>query len=160
MPRLARRIAAALIDGTILLPPYLLMVLVAGESFAISALALVIVAYHATGDVFGGQTAGKWLVSLRVVRLDSGGGLDWWRAIAREAIFGVAVLGISLGREPGAGRAFFTVIDFIVFADLLSILIRSDRRALHDILVGSEVTDAAADALFSGGYARNAEGPP
>jgi uncharacterized RDD family membrane protein YckC len=76
-----------------------------------------------------GRTLGMAVLGLQVVRAD-GAELGPWRAVVRMAVFPISILTFGLGFAP--------------------ILLRVDRRALHDLVAGTAVVygwDARAARL-------------
>ena len=142
------RVGATLLDGLIMFVPLAIIVgiLVAvavdgGGAGAIVAWSLVVVVYLAAiglyapllmarGGAANGQTWGKQIVGIRVVR-DKGGEVNFGYAFLREAVVKWLLFGVI-------GGSFFipTLLDW------LWPLWDDENRALHDMLVSSHVVRA------------------
>lgn len=134
-----RRLLAAIIDGLIVGPVTIAVHLALFGKIGVSvganlASALPAYAYYLLiglrpGDARG-QSLGKQLIGLRVVTTD-GGWVSPREWIPREAV--TIVLGVI-----GSVTFAFTWLSLV---DLLPILARPDRRAVHDLLAHTIVID-------------------
>ena len=135
-----RRLLAAIIDGLIVGPVTIAVHLALFGKVGVSvganlASALPAYAYYLLiglrpGNARG-QSLGKQLIGLRVVSIDG----DWVASrewVTRETV--TIVLGVI-------GSATFA-FSWLSLVDLLPILARPDRRAVHDLIAGTIVVDA------------------
>lgn len=135
-----RRFWAAMIDGLIVAPVTIAVHLAlygrVGAAIGPSVVsALPAYAYYLLIGLrpgyARGQSLGKQLIGLRVVTLDG----DWVTArewVPREA----ATIVIGLAAVVSVAFTWLSLVD------LLPILIRPDRRAVHDLIAGTIVVDA------------------
>lgn len=142
------RAAATLIDGAILLIPFLLVLVavvailgVGGEAsaivtFLVGVLAFLVVALFyapilmARGGARNGQTFGKQIMNIRVVRIN-GEPFGFLTAAVREV--GVKVVLAGILNSIAFGLPIATLLDF------LWPLWDDENRALHDMIVSSRV---------------------
>ncbi|QQS10928.1 MAG: RDD family protein [Rhodospirillales bacterium] len=144
---LARRLAAGLLDALILTPPSLAVLFLTGERWALTPMAVLLIAaldlvYRAGFEASGWRaTPGKRLLGLAVTTLD-GGGLGLARAILRTLPFWGGTLIALL--SPATGRPEFTALAWLAApACLLWLPFAGWRRALHDVWAGAVVGPAA-----------------
>ena len=137
-----RRLLAAIIDGLIVGPVTIAVHLALFGKIGVSvgtslASALPAYAYYLLiGLRLGnarGQSLGKQLIGLRAVSIDG----DW--VTAREWVTRETVT-IILGVIGSVTFAF----SWLSLVDLLPILARPDRRAVHDLIAGTIVIDESA----------------
>ena len=76
-----------------------------------------------------GQTIGKWLLRLRIVRHDDSSAAGWYRAFLLRAN-----LPFMIEQIPVFGFIFWVVDSTFIF--------RADRRCLHDHIAGTKVITA------------------
>lgn len=168
-PPLWRRVLAQFLDLLVYLPFYMGIGYGAelGASWGSPApFALAVLLFAPVPVMFlawRGATPGKAMLGLRVVGID-GGALGWRRAWNRQGLF-IAVLllsvieeGAAMGRL-GPGRSIQDVVEeaaagltvwggvaqlaaSLVWASVLLVLIRKDRRGLHDLWGASVVVSA------------------
>jgi uncharacterized RDD family membrane protein YckC len=86
-----------------------------------------------------GQTLGKWLLGIRVVRTD-GQAMSATRAIWRQVVLLVALPDAVTQLGPYASAA----VSVAVFVDCLWPLWDRENRAIHDMLAGTRVRVARA----------------
>jgi uncharacterized RDD family membrane protein YckC len=121
---LARRVAAALIDWWVLFFLALLWVFLGLPRFDLLWYPLFAL-YAGLAWTLGGASIGKWLLGLALVGPD--------------------------GRRPEAGRVLARLAVLLVGSPLgitwWPLLLRADRRALHDLLTGTQVVLARPQGL-------------
>jgi uncharacterized RDD family membrane protein YckC len=170
-----RRFYALIVDSLILLPLSLLsmwaMFAVRGPALLVLIpLSLVGPAYHIWFHARSGQTIGKRIADIRVLRV-SGERISWREALRRSVVD--VVLGIptviavvlavsnftdadlSLGfveraqlleaRGPGWGRYARYAANAWYWSELVFMLFNAKRRALHDYIAGTVVVHEAAE---------------
>lgn len=124
------RFGAVLIDGLLFLVPYLLIVfggkaessiLVLVGGLAVLALAI----YQIVKAVTTGQTIGKKLVGVKVVKLD-GSPVDFVSMFVMRMLVGQGLLGII---------PLYGLIDPLF-------IFREDHRCIHDLVASTKVIDA------------------
>jgi uncharacterized RDD family membrane protein YckC len=81
-----------------------------------------------------GRTIGKWLLGIRVIRID-GRPMSWRSATFREVVLKVMIVDCVAG-IPFVGAIAAGVL---VVADYLRPLTDHESRALHDVLAGTRV---------------------
>lgn len=145
---LARRLAAGSLDALVLTPPSLAIVFLAGDRWALTPLAIALIAaldlvYRAGFEASAWRaTPGKRLLGLTVTTLD-GRRLGLPRAILRTLPFWGGTLIALCG--PATGRPEFTALAWLAApACLLWLPFTGWRRALHDAWAGAVVGPAAA----------------
>lgn len=179
-PALWRRLLAQLVDLLVFLPFYMGIGFGAelgaawGSPMPFAVAVLVFVPVPVIFLAMRGATPGKLLLRLRVVGVD-GRELGWRRAWNRQVLFASVLLlsvleeGSAMGRL-GAGVDIQTVVEeaavnmsawgwiaqlaaSLVWASALLVLVRPDRRGLHDLWGGSVVVPAggALSVRTSGG---------
>lgn len=140
------RIIAKLLDGVAL--PVVIFALAGlfGGDRGLESSWLLLLPVAGANEIIGtavwGQTVGKRLLGLRVVRADTYGTPGWRRALLR--VFGLTPLGL-LPYGGVAGEA----------ADDASFLFSKSRRALHDVISGTIVVEDGpwrAWAMASGSH--------
>lgn len=165
-PPLWRRFLAQIVDFLAFLPFYMAigygaeLGAVWGSPLPFAIAILVFLPVPIIFLALRGATPGKLLLRLRVMGLD-GRALGWRRAWNRQALF-IAVLLLSVLEEGGAmgrlgpGSDLQSVVAeaaenmsawgwlaqlaaSLVWASVLLVLVRPDRRGLHDLWAGSVV---------------------
>jgi uncharacterized RDD family membrane protein YckC len=81
-----------------------------------------------------GQTLGKWLLGIRVVRTD-GAAMSATRAIWRQVVLLILLPDAAAELGPYASA----IASFVLFIDYLWPLWDRENRALHDMLAGTRV---------------------
>jgi uncharacterized RDD family membrane protein YckC len=94
--------------------------------------------YFAVGWGLAGATIGKWILGLRIVDHQGRSPIGLSRAFLRLAAYSVSSVTFGMGH--------------------LLVVLRPDRRALHDILAGTWVV--RRDAKSAGNVTPDDEGPP
>jgi uncharacterized RDD family membrane protein YckC len=135
------RLAAAIIDGALMLAPFFLIMFLTGSFNAsgnqstaeslIGGLGAMLLYLAINGWLLHtrGQTVGKMLLKIRIVRMDR-------RATTFMDCFVKRTLPIQLlGLIPIIG-GFISLIDALM-------IFKADRRCLHDLIAGTEVVVAA-----------------
>lgn len=172
-PPLWRRFLAQVVDLLVFLPFYMGIGFGAelgaswGNPIPFALAVMVFVPVPIAFLALRGATPGKALLRLRVVGTD-GHPLGWRRAWNRQALF-AAVLLLSVLEEGGAmgrlgpGRNIQDVVEdaaknlsmwgglaqlsaSLVWASALLVLVRTDRRGIHDLWGGSVVVASSASA--------------
>ena len=169
-----RRLGAYLIDFLLLSPLFALQYWASGHiSTAILSTVLVSVAfigYRVYCHAIWGQTVGKRVVKLRVVRL-SGEAIGWRESLLRssvEMLFTGLTLSAQLIALAAIPAAEFAVLDMVqqnsnlqvytpawsshvmtlsgiwYIASLITLFVNDQRRTLHDFIAGTVVTGAEA----------------
>ena len=143
------RLSAALVDFTIIvvivLPLQLVWTTTADRSTPTTGsnwLALAIIAgYPIVSVAHWNRTAGKWLCSLRVQRTD-GRPTGWVLSIVRFLVwFSPFASGLAISSVPEGGWRTLAGVGQIalMFAVYTPVVLRKDRRGLHDLLAGTAV---------------------
>ena len=137
-----RRLLAAIVDGLIVAPLTIAVHLALFGKIGVSVGANLVSALPAYAYYLliglrpgnaRGQSLGKQLIGLRAVTIDG----DWVTArewVPRELV--TIVLGVI-----GSVVLAFSWLNLV---DLIPILVRPDRRALHDLIAGTIVIDDTA----------------
>jgi uncharacterized RDD family membrane protein YckC len=151
--RAGRRVAALLLDVLVVLPVALavdaLLGLAPHHLFGAGhplsphdrriqlevGIALSVAYYAGLLAAWNGQTAGKRLLGVRVVRAD-GRPVSFARAVWRETGVRIFLLGGLAGLLGRVGAAYGTA-GFV--ADGMCLLLHPERRALHDLIAGTRV---------------------
>ena len=162
------RVRAGFIDGLLFLPLVLLDWHVADAGWDLTANFVYFLASWQVGWIYAvglngwrGQTVGKALLGIRVVRHSGRGRLGWARALVRESPFIGLVWAWSVvwvawnlafvldmeseGLDAWASR----LLDGLLYVNLgwlglefLTMAVHPERRAIHDLLAGSMVINA------------------
>ena len=96
----------------------------------LSAGALVVFVVQVTMLTTRGQTVGKWLLNIRIVRLVDGGNPGFVSTVLLRAIV-PSLIAMLLNVIPGLG-VLFTLVD-------CGLIFRDDRRCIHDFIAGTKV---------------------
>jgi uncharacterized RDD family membrane protein YckC len=170
-----RRLGAYLIDFLLLSPLFALQIWASGHSISMAILSAVLVSvafigYRVYCHAIWGQTVGKRLVKLRVLRL-SGEAIGWRESLLRssvEMLFTGLTLSAQLIALAAIPAAEFAVLDMVqqnsnlqvytpawsshvmtlsgiwYIASLIALFVNDQRRTLHDFIAGTVVTGAEA----------------
>jgi uncharacterized RDD family membrane protein YckC len=170
-----RRLGAYLIDFLLLSPLFALQYWASGHSIGMAILSAVLVSvafigYRVYCHAIWGQTVGKRVVKLRVVRL-SGEAIGWRESLLRssvEMLFTGLTLSaqlIALAAIPAAEFAgldtmqresnlqvytpawsshVMTLSGIWYIASLIALFVNDQRRTLHDFIAGTVVAGAEA----------------
>ncbi len=170
-----RRLGAYLIDFLLLSPLIALQIWASGHSISMAILSTVLVSvafigYRVYCHAIWGQTVGKRVVKLRVVRL-SGEAIGWRESLLRssvEMLFTGLTLSaqlIALAAIPAAEFAgldtmqresnlqvytpawsshVMTLSGIWYIASLITLFVNDQRRTLHDFIAGTVVAGAEA----------------
>lgn len=170
-----RRLGAYLIDFLLLLPLFALQIWASGHSISMAILSAVLVSvvfigYRVYCHAIWGQTVGKRVAKLRVVRL-SGEAIGWRESLLRSSVemlfTGLTLIAqlIALTTIPAAEFAgldtvqresnlqvytpawsgyVITLSGFWYIASLITLFVNDQRRTLHDFIAGTVVTGAEA----------------
>jgi uncharacterized RDD family membrane protein YckC len=170
-----RRLGAYLIDFLLLSPLIALQIWASGHSISMAILSTVLVSvafivYRVYCHAIWGQTVGKRVVKLRVVRL-SGEAIGWRESLLRssvEMLFTGLTLSaqlIALAAIPAAEFAgldtmqresnlqvytpawsshVMTLSGIWYIASLIALFVNDQRRTLHDFIAGTVVAGAEA----------------
>jgi uncharacterized RDD family membrane protein YckC len=166
------RVRAGIVDGLLFLPVFFLDRYVDSLSLPQS----LVFAYFLLTWQFGwlyttalhgwrGQTVGKALVGIRVVRHADRGPLGWWRAVVRDSPYIILVLASSAvwtvwnlayvagQMTPGLDAWADTVFEALSYINLgwimlefMTMILHPERRSIHDLLAGSVVVEVALAA--------------
>jgi uncharacterized RDD family membrane protein YckC len=170
-----QRLGAYLIDFLLLSPLFALQIWASGQSRGIAILATVLVSvvfvgYRVYCHAVWGQTVGKRVTKLRVVRL-SGEAIGWRESLLRSAVE-IGVTGLTLiaqvialttipeaeyagldmmQREsnlqvytPAWSGHVMTLSGVWYIASLITLFVNDQRRTLHDFIAGTVVANVAA----------------
>src|SRR5262249_50884800 len=126
------RFAGAIGDAAVLIPLYIgLHIIGFGRGLNVGVGAVYAISLTAVW----GATLGKRMAHTQVVRAADNGKVGWARATVRHAVFAAPTFVLLLfGVEPWP----FLLIDNGL------ILVRKDRRALHDLVAGTRVVNVPA----------------
>lgn len=170
-----RRLGAYLIDFLLLSPLFALQYWAGGQSISIVVLVGVLgsvafIVYRVYCHAIYGQTVGKRVVKLRVVRL-SGEAIGWRESLLRssvEMLFTGLVISAQLIALAAIPAAEFTGLDTVqrnsnlqvytpawsshvvtlsgiwYIASLIALFVNDQRRTLHDFIAGTVVAGAEA----------------
>ena len=170
-----RRLGAYLIDFLLLSPLIALQIWASGHSISMAILSTVLVSvafigYRVYCHAIWGQTVGKRVVKLRVVRL-SGEAIGWRESLLRssvEMLFTVLTLSAQLIALAAIPAAEFAMLDMVqqnsnlqvytpawsshvmtlsgiwYIASLIALFVNDQRRTLHDFIAGTVVAGAEA----------------
>jgi uncharacterized RDD family membrane protein YckC len=170
-----RRLGAYLIDFLLLSPLFALQIWASGHSISMAILSAVLVSvafigYRVYCHAIWGQTVGKRVAKLRVVRL-SGEAIGWresWLRSSVEMLFtGLTLIAqlIALAAIPAAEFAgldtvqresnlqvytpawsgyVITLSGIWYIASLITLFVNDQRRTLHDFIAGTVVAGAEA----------------
>jgi uncharacterized RDD family membrane protein YckC len=170
-----RRLGAYLIDFLLLSPLFALQIWASGHSISMAILSAVLVSvafigYRVYCHAIWGQTVGKRVAKLRVLRL-SGEAIGWRESLLRssvEMLFTGLTLSAQLIALAAIPAAEFAVLDMVqqnsnlqvytpawsshvmtlsgiwYIASLIALFVNDQRRTLHDFIAGTVVTGAEA----------------
>lgn len=170
-----RRLGAYLIDFLLLSPLFALQYWASGHSISMAILSAVLVSvafigYRVYCHAIWGQTVGKRVVKLRVVRL-SGEAIGWRESLLRssvEMLFTGLTLSAQLIALAAIPAAEFAGLDMVqqnsnlqvytpawssyvmtlsgiwYIASLIALFVNDQRRTLHDFIAGTVVAGAEA----------------
>ena len=170
-----RRLGAYLIDFLLLSPLFALQIWASGHSISMAILSAVLVSvvfigYRVYCHAIWGQTVGKRVAKLRVVRL-SGEAIGWRESWLRSSVeillTGLTLIAqlIALTTIPAAEFAgldtvqresnlqvytpawsgyVITLSGFWYIASLITLFVNDQRRTLHDFIAGTVVAGAEA----------------
>jgi len=168
-----RRLGAYLIDFLLLLPLFALQIWASGHSISMAILSAVLVSvvfigYRVYCHAIWGQTVGKRVAKLRVVRL-SGEAIGWRESWLRSSVeillTGLTLIAqlIALTTIPAAEFAGLDTVQresnlqvytpawsgYVVslsgiwyIASLITLFVNDQRRTLHDFIAGTVVAGA------------------
>lgn len=166
-----QRLGASLVDTLVLWPVGYFAY--AGDSKALlmldsTASSIIVAAYAVVLHARFGQTAGKWLMGIRVVDVD-GGRIGWRRSVLRSSVdillsvvflvaYGSALVGVPdaqfYGVDPAVrDQRIFTQGVYVhwiapaimvwTFSEVVVMLFNERRRSVHDFIAGTVVVATA-----------------
>lgn len=170
-----RRLGAYLIDFLLLSPLFALQIWASGHSISMAILSAVLVSvafigYRVYCHAIWGQTVGKRVVKLRVLRL-SGEAIGWRESLLRSSVE-MLFTGLTLSAQlialatiptaefvgldtmqresnlqvytPAWSSHVMTLSGIWYIASLITLFVNDQRRTLHDLIAGTVVAGAEA----------------
>ena len=170
-----RRLGAYLIDFLLLSPLFALQIWASGHSISMAILSAVLVSvafigYRVYCHAIWGQTVGKRVVKLRVLRL-SGEAIGWRESLLRSSVE-MLFTGLTLSAQlialatiptaefagldtmqresnlqvytPAWSSHVMTLSGIWYIASLITLFVNDQRRTLHDFIAGTVVAGAEA----------------
>lgn len=129
-----RRLGANLLDGIIVgITVSLISFLILGESVETWITSIGQPVYAVILPlVWTGYTIGKRMIGIRIIKID-GTNVDVWTMVKREII---------------GGLVYMLTLGFGVIVSAFMVGLREDKRAIHDFIAGTYVTDNLPESKY------------